>query len=171
MKMVDQRAASGRSTASDGMRVAFEEHYTGLLRLSALLCGRADIAEDLVQEVFVRVADRIDHLAPDDIGPYLRKTAANLWKNRLRRLALERRPRPHSPVVSTHPFDAVEDRDVLWRAIKKLPDRQRICLVLRYYEDLREREVADALGCSIGTVKSQTSRALRRLRREIENET
>jgi len=62
------------------------------------------------------------------------------------------------------------DRAVLRSAVLRLPRRQRACVVLRYYEDLPEREVASLLACSIGTVKSQTSRALARLRKEFDGE-
>jgi RNA polymerase sigma factor (sigma-70 family) len=64
----------------------------------------------------------------------------------------------------------IEERDAVWQAILRLPARQRACLVLRYYEELTEQETADILRCSVGTVKSQTSRALSRLRRELHNE-
>jgi RNA polymerase sigma factor (sigma-70 family) len=59
---------------------------------------------------------------------------------------------------------AVDERDALWRALGRLPKRQRAVVVLRYFEDLPEATVADILGCSVGTVKSQASRALEKLR-------
>ena len=62
----------------------------------------------------------------------------------------------------------LDDREVLWSALVGLPDRQRACLVLRFYEDLSEREVASLLGCSIGSVKSHTHRGLKRLRKDVE---
>lgn len=115
----------------------------------------------------MRVAGRLDGLGDEEIGPYLRATALNLWKNRLRRLALERR-RPTQPARSDEL--AFEEKDEVWAAVRRLPARQRACLVLRYFEDLTERETADLLGCSVGTVKSQTSRAIERLRRELGDE-
>jgi RNA polymerase sigma factor (sigma-70 family) len=66
------------------------------------------------------------------------------------------------------PGTNVEEHDAVWAAIARLPPRQRACLVLRFYEDLSERDVADVMGCSVGTVKSQTSKGLARLRGVVE---
>jgi RNA polymerase sigma factor (sigma-70 family) len=60
----------------------------------------------------------------------------------------------------------VDQRDEVWRALGRLPRRQRAVLVLRFFEDLSEAEIAEVLGCSVGTVKSQASRALAKLRRD-----
>lgn len=157
--------AAERPSMQEAMRVAFERHYLPLLKLSIALSGRQEAAEDLVQEAFVRSASRITELAPDEVGPYLRRAVVNLWKNRLRRFAIEARnaislarPEPESAAP-------MEERDLMWKALMQLPSRQRACLVLRFYEDLPEPEVARVLGCSVGTVKSQTSRGLAKLRR------
>lgn len=146
------------------LRQAYVAHAGGLLRLCILVTGRQDVAEELVQETFLRAAPALSRLADEEIGPYLRATSMNLWRNRLRRLALERRVRP---LKRADPQVSVEDRDVVWSAIRRLPARQRACVVLRYYEDLTERQTAAVLRCSVGTVKSQTSRALAFLRREL----
>jgi RNA polymerase sigma-70 factor (sigma-E family) len=139
-----------------------------LLRLCVLLSGDRHVAEDIVQDVFVKVAPRIDEVSAERVGSYLRKVAVNLWKNRLRSLVRERRARGRTVIETVAGGVGREDRAVLRAAVLGLPKRQRACLVLRYYEDLSEREVASVLGCSIGTVKSQTSRGLARLRRELE---
>lgn len=155
--------------AQEALRAAYEEHYVPLLRLCILLSGNRQVAEDIVQDAFVRVTPRIEEVPTDHLASYLRRVALNLWKNRLRSLTRERRARDRTAVV--HVIDPMgEDRAALWVAVLRLPKRQRACLVLRYYEDLPEREVAAVLGCSIGTVKSQTSRALTRLRKEFEGE-
>ena len=148
------------------LRQAFEEHYVSVVRFCVLLSGRPDVAEDLAQESFVRLATKIEGLDVEKVGPYVRRIAVNLWKNRLRRAAVElrHRPRAEDPVSSS---SGVEERDVVWTALKRLPVRQRACVVLRYYEDLPEKDVAATLGCSVGTVKSQTSKALARLRKEF----
>jgi RNA polymerase sigma-70 factor (sigma-E family) len=157
--------ASGRAR----LRAAFEEHYQPLVRFCALLAGDPFTAEDLAQEAFVRVAERIERGGVANVGAYLRRTALNVWKNRLRRLMVERRARARRPERPVEPASP-EDRDLLWTAVRRLPPGQRACLALRFYEDLSERETAEVLGCSIGTVKSQTSRALARLRKELSDE-
>lgn len=116
----------------------------------------------------MRAATTIARLPDDEIRPYLRTTVMNLWRNRLRRLAIELRHREDRPGEVDSP--GFEERDALWRSIRSLPPRQRACVVLRYYEDLTEQETAATLGCSVGTVKSQTSRALSRLRRRFIDE-
>jgi RNA polymerase sigma-70 factor (sigma-E family) len=158
-----------RTLGPDALRSAFEAHYVRLVRFCALLTGDAHVAEDLAQEAFVRVAERIDRVDAAKVSAYLRRTAVNVWKNRLRRLALERRARGRAADRPSEPSPA-EDRDVLWAAVRRLPPGQRACLALRFYEDLSERETAGVLGCSVGTVKSQTSRALAKLRKELSDE-
>ena len=163
---MDEVEAAKRPLMPDAMRVAFERHYLSLLRLSIALSGRKETAEDIVQEAFVRSAPRITQLEPGEVGPYLRRVVVNLWKNRLRRLAVEARnvlPATREP----DPGPPLEERDLMWRALMGLPIKQRACLVLRFYEDLPEPEVASVLGCSVGTVKSQTSRGLAKLRKVV----
>ena len=160
-----QDVATDAGFVGEPLRAAFEEHYSRLVGLCFLLTGRRDMAEDVAQEAFVRLATRIHGLEPEAVGPYVRRIAVNLWKNRLRRMALEVRHRREAPPPGGR--TAFEDRDELWTLVKGLPPRQRACVVLRYYEDLSEGDAAAALGCSIGTVKSQTSKALARLRKEF----
>jgi RNA polymerase sigma-70 factor (sigma-E family) len=152
----------------EALQAAFERHYVRLLRLSILLVGSREAGEDLVQEAFIRAAPRLGQLGPAEVGPYLRATTLNLWKNRLRRAAVERRHRS-STRTEAYGEVALEDRQAIWRVVQQLPDRQRACIVLRYYEDLSEREVAEVLGCSVGAVKSHSSRAIARLRKELEH--
>jgi RNA polymerase sigma factor (sigma-70 family) len=101
------------------------------------------------------------------VWPYLRRIAVNLWKNRLRRLALEARHRNAEPATAPDPDP---ERTAVWTAVQTLPARQRATVVLRYYEDLTEAEIARVMGCSIGTVKSQTAKALTKLEQELADE-
>ena len=146
-------------------RSIYERCYRPLVRMCALIVGDQATSEDLVQDVFVRGAVRICELEPDAAMPYLRRSVANACRNRSRHQRVEQRVHPRLIEVAPGVSTVTEDRDEMWGAITRLPFRQRACLVLRYYEDLSEREAAAVLGCSIGTVKSQTSRALRSLRR------
>lgn len=133
--------------------------------MSVLVSGSHEAAEDLVQETFTRAATRLGTIPEAEQWPYLRTAALNIWRNRSRRLSLERRWRPSEPEP---PALSYEDADEVWEAVRRLPARQRACLVLRFYEDLSERDAAEALGCSVGTVKSQTSRAIAHLRKELD---
>jgi len=159
--------ATEAPSTSDALRAAFDRHGASLFRLCILLTGRRDEAEDLVQESFVRVASKVEALAEEATWPYLRRIALNLWKNRLRRMVIEARARRRGDFGSSSQAWSFEDRDRVWVAVLRLPPRQRACVVLRYYEDLTERETAAVLRCSVGTVKSQSAKALARLREAL----
>ncbi|MGC4937131.1 SigE family RNA polymerase sigma factor [Kribbella sp. DT2] len=142
---------------------------TRLLRTAVLLTGDRQAAEDLVQEMFERVYVRWRWIrgAPE---PYARRTLTNLVANRWRR----RSRKPETALAEGYEIptpdstDQYAVRDQLLTALQELPPRQRAVVVLRYYEDLTELQTAEALGCSVGTVKSQTSRALKKLREATE---
>ncbi len=138
----------------------------GLVRFCLGLTGETGTAEDLAQESFVKVAGRIQEVNPSKRGAYLRRTALNTWRKRLRRLSIERRhAKTQEPdLESSDPSEAM----AIWGAVLALPLKQRACIILRYFEDLSERDTAETLGVSIGTVKSHTARALRKLRQELE---
>jgi RNA polymerase sigma-70 factor (sigma-E family) len=137
---------------------------TALLRTAYLLTGDRGHAEDLLQQVLERVARRWSSIS-DSPEAYVRRALANAAVNRRRR----RRPVEvelldrHDGVAASGPA-AVDLRDQLVRGLLQLPSRQRAVLVLRFFEDLSEAETAATLGCSVGTVKSQASRGLDRLR-------
>jgi RNA polymerase sigma-70 factor (sigma-E family) len=158
-----KEAATDAPPTTDRLRLAFNRYGVALLRLCTLLTRRREDAEDLVQESFIRLAPKLEGLGEDMVWPYLRRIAINLWRNRLRRLALEIRVRERGDLDPRSMGSAFEDRDQVWAAVLDLPRRQRACVVLRYYEDLTERETAAVLGCSVGTVKSQTAKARARL--------
>jgi RNA polymerase sigma-70 factor (sigma-E family) len=161
------RTADGRSV-TESLREAFEEYGSPLYRLCVLLLGRREGAEDLMQESFVRLAPKISSLREEIVWPYLRRIAVNLANDRFRKAALDLRVRRAETVQVDHPDLGVAHE--VWEAVRRLPSRQRACVVLRYYEDMTERQIAETLGCSPGTVKSSTSRALDRLRKELGDE-
>jgi len=134
-----------------------------LLRTAYLLCGDRGHAEDIVQTALLRTARRWSS-ARREPEAYARRVVVNLAKDRWR--AMGRRPgeAPLEADVAVPVTDGVADRDQILRAARQLPAGQRAVLVLRYFDDLSVADTAAALGCSTGTVKSQTARALERLR-------
>src|SRR5512132_2296819 len=153
--------------AADRLEEAYVRNAPAALRLAYFLTGDRDSAQDLVQDAFVRVCARMRHLhAVDDLDSYLRRTMVNLFTSALRRRKIERawlvrqRATPNA-VASNH--DPTE-RDEMWRALQRLPVRQRAALVLRFYEDLSESEAAQVLGCSTRALNSLVTRARQALR-------
>jgi RNA polymerase sigma-70 factor (sigma-E family) len=138
-----------------------------LVRTAYLLCGDRGHAEDLVQTALLRTARRW-RSARHEPEAYARRVVVNLAKDRWRHLARRPGETPLESVGDTvaavEVVDGLLDRDELLRATQQLPAGQRAVLVLRYFDDLSVEDTAAALGCSTGTVKSQTSRALDRLR-------
>jgi RNA polymerase sigma-70 factor (sigma-E family) len=148
----------------------YERHAGSGMRLAFLLTGDRTQAEDLLQEAFVRCVGRFRYLRiPDAFDAYLRRAIVNLHTSGLRRKRLERahlaRERGAGLRVATMPD--VAQREDLWQRLTALPARQRAALVLRYYEDLSERETADVLGCSPAAAKSLIARGTQALRGEI----
>jgi RNA polymerase sigma-70 factor (sigma-E family) len=138
-----------------------------LLRTAFLLCGGdRGAAEDLLQEVLERAYPRWRRIRGKP-EPYLRaalaNAAANRWRSRSRRVSEVPLERASPPTRPGHEQQIV-DEDELLRALRGLPPRMRAVLVLRFFDDMSEADVAKALGCSAGTVKSQSSRGLARLR-------
>jgi RNA polymerase sigma factor (sigma-70 family) len=131
-----------------------------MVRLARLLTGSFEIAEELVQEAFMKL--QLSPTVAQNPDSYLRTVVTNLSWGYLRRLRLERALRPDDRIVVPAP-----DIDETWAIVCRLPFRQRAVLALRYYEDLPEAEIADILGCRIGTVKSAHHRALATLRRQL----
>lgn len=150
-----------------GERRAFESFVSAssdrLLRTAYLLCGDRGHAEDLVQTALLRTARRW-RWARQQPEAYARRVVVNLAKDRWRQLSRRPQETPIESDVRLEDPDGLLDRDELLRAARALSPGQRAVLVLRYFDDLSVEETAAALGCSTGTVKSQTSRALDNLR-------
>ncbi|MFC0029710.1 SigE family RNA polymerase sigma factor [Micromonospora chaiyaphumensis] len=136
-----------------------------LLRTAFLLTRDWALAEDLLQTALARAWEawrRID----GDPEPYVRRIIVNAYASSWRRRWWGELPTADLPEATAEadPHAGLDDRDRLWRALGRLPRRQRAVLVLRYFEDLSEAEISEVLGCSVGTVKSQASRAVAKLR-------
>jgi RNA polymerase sigma-70 factor (sigma-E family) len=151
---------------ADASFVAFvESAWQRHLRLAMLLTGDRWQAEELLQDSLFRMYERWRRLSEhDDLHAYLRRVLMNnhtsMWRRRRRESLVAEVPDRAAPIRP----DSHADVDELRRALKTLPSRQRAVVVLRLYEDLPERQVAQVLGCSVGTVKSQYARALEKLR-------
>jgi RNA polymerase sigma-70 factor (sigma-E family) len=156
------RAAPGTTSASSDFSEFYKQSWAGAVRLAALLTQDARVGEDLAQEAFARVFPKWSHV--DNPNAYLRAAVVNACRSWQSRRITERAKLPLVATASSTELGF----DVLADAVAALPYRQRAALVLRYYEGLSEAEIADALGCRPGTVKSLTSRALAALRKGIE---
>jgi len=139
--------------------------WPGLVRLAFSLTGDRWLAEDITQTALARayVAWRRVSRA-DDPDAYLRRILVNASHRRFRRHRVTEQPGdpPDTPVEG--PADLVGERAALLTALQQLPPRQRAVVVLRYWEDLTDAQIGATLGCSPGTVRSQLSRALAKLR-------
>jgi RNA polymerase sigma-70 factor (sigma-E family) len=145
--------------------VAFvRAHQHKLVRRAYLVCGEQQMAEDLVQDALVKLALRWRHLRDGEPEAFLRtviyRDAVSWWRRRRREWLTDAPPERDSPPGGGD----VDLRVAFQRALGRPTTKQRAVLVLRYFEDLTEARTAEVLGVSIGTVKSQTNVALRRLR-------
>jgi RNA polymerase sigma-70 factor (sigma-E family) len=147
----------------------FEEFVAGrgqaLQRFGYALTGDWALAEDLLQTALARAYPRWSRVQQDDPEGYVRKIMLNTWSSWWRRrwrgeLPTERLPEAAGP----DSYAAIDSRQLLRAALAQLPARQRAVVVLRYHQDLSEAQVAELLGISVGTVKSQAARALASLR-------
>ena len=141
--------------------------WPALVRYATALCGDPTEAEELVQSALVRVALRWPFVRDkDNPDGYVRRAIVNGYLTTWRRLRSRETSVAEPPelVVEGDVAAGVDDLMTVRRALAGLPPRQRAVLVLRYLEDRSEQETAELLGCSVGTVKSQASKALAKLR-------
>lgn len=156
--------------------VTYEEfagsRLSALLRYAVMLTGDPASAQDLVQETMVRVQLNWRRVtASDSPDAYVRRILTNQFIEQRRgswwRRVLLRADPDETAVIRADHADASAERDRMWSLLARLPRRQRAALVLRYYEDLPDREIAEILGCAVGTVRSSISRGLGNLRAEL----
>ncbi|MFE2375565.1 SigE family RNA polymerase sigma factor [Streptomyces sp. NPDC059398] len=166
----DDAMASG--TTVDHLTETYRAHYRSLLGLAALLLDDTASCEDVVQEAFIRVHSARKRVRdPEKTLAYLRQTVVNLSRSALRRriigLKLLSKPMPDMASAEEGAYDLLE-RDALKKAMRNLQRRQREVLVLRYFGDMTEAQVAEALGISLGSVKAYGSRGIAALRVAME---
>jgi RNA polymerase sigma-70 factor (sigma-E family) len=173
---VEEAAVPGRPRRTErgdpgGIEDLYRRHAPDAVRLAYLMTGNAQLAQDLVQEAFVRLGWRLLRLRrANAFGSYLRKTVVNLARTHFRRERTERAALARSTTPRPDWGADVADREAMRHALRLLPSRQRVAVVLRFYEDLSYEQIADIMRCRIGTVGSLLSRAMETLRSEMEDE-
>jgi len=150
----------------------FRDEATRLVQMARWFVDDRTAAEDLVQEAFIKLSTSLHRIRdPDRAAAYLRAIVINLARDHNRRglVSLRHRPPAHPDERSAedHAGDHAETAEVL-DALRRLPRRQRDCLVLRYYLDLPVAEVASTLGLSVNSVKTHLARGLKRMSLELE---
>jgi RNA polymerase sigma factor (sigma-70 family) len=165
--VADEPGASVSGVAADGFARLYASEHKRLVRTAFLLTGSRAVAEDLVHDAFVRAQGRVG--AADRPGAYLHATLANLCRRYLRRQGLEARVRSVLATTSK-PDRADATGDHLFDSLASLTPPQRSVLVLRYYLDLPDSDIASTLGCPEPTVRSHASRGLAQLRKVIRDE-
>lgn len=167
---MDTGTTSGRVTDFESWLVAREP---ALQRLARLLTGDEHAAQDLVQTSLAKLYLAWDRLSDHhQVDAYARRILVNEHRTAWRRPWRRREVLTDEPPDRGRDPDASYDgeREAVWRFVATLPPRQRAVIVLRYYEQLTETEIADVLGISVGTVKSQASRAIAALRARLPEE-
>ncbi|MFC5818196.1 SigE family RNA polymerase sigma factor [Nonomuraea harbinensis] len=143
-----------------------EDAWSRLLRTAYLLTRDWALAEDLVQTALLKVWLAWPRVRQEREA-YTRKIVFNVyvswWRRRWRQVELPSGEPPDRTETADRMGEA-DERETIWRALGRLPARQRAVVVLRFFEDMTEAQAAETLGCSVGTVKSQTSKALAKLR-------
>ena len=151
---------------ADPLAALHREHYASLVRLASLVLGDVGLSEQVVQDAFVKLHLRWGGLRQLDRAPaYLRSSVLNAARSQLRRRKVRDRHearRTVAPTVATPEASAVAgaEHERIVAALRRLPQRQREALALRYFLDLREAEIAAAMGVSAGSVKTHVHRGL-----------
>jgi RNA polymerase sigma-70 factor (sigma-E family) len=158
--------------ADAALTALYTAHYRSLVRLASLLLDDVGASEEVVQDAYVKMHGAWRRIRePEAAIGYLRTTVLNLARSRLRRRQVAQKhapkPMPDGPSAEQGALDRLE-RDRVVQALRELPTRQRECLVLRYYGDLSEAQIAEAMGISTGAVKSHASRGMAALRTVLE---
>jgi RNA polymerase sigma-70 factor (sigma-E family) len=165
--------SSARVAAHDATLVdLYRAHYSSLVRLAALLLDDVGTSEEVVQDAYVKMHGAWGRIRePEKALPYLRTTVVNLSRSRMRHRQVAERhaPRPMPDAASAEEGAVtLAERAAVVTALRALPAKQREALVLRYYGDLTEADIATAMGVSQGAVKSHLHRGKAALARHLE---
>ena len=152
----------------------FEAHHDEVVRLAYLLCGDVELAGDAAAEAFARTYQQWQRGQVGHVPGYVRRVAINYVNSHFRRQARSRRAHirhgPQWPAGAPSPSEQTIDAQHARWLIRQLPSRQATAIVLRYWQDLSHAEIAEAMDCPLGTVKSLLARGLARLREAAELE-
>ena len=162
MRPTEELVAAGLTPAADdgSFEWLYRAEYAAMVRVAALLVGGGGQAEEVVQDAFAKVYQRWGRM--ERPGAYLRAAVVNGARDVLRRRRVALRRPPDPAPASAEPPDHLSD------ALQSLPPKRRAAVVLRYYADLPEAEIAAVLGVRPGTVKSMLHRSLNQLREVVE---
>jgi RNA polymerase sigma-70 factor (sigma-E family) len=174
-KPVVEQSPSPVGIGSVDLRALYTAHWRYLVRLAVLLVDDVASAEDVVQDAFVALHKRSGSLRdPDAALAYLRASVVNLARSVLRRRQVARKhlkvAEPEATVAADHAVLLRDEHRAALAAVRNLPRHQREVLILRYWSGLSEREIAQALGISAGSVKSAASRGLAALQKVLGGE-
>ncbi len=161
-------SAQSLSSASQRLEELYRDNYSRLVHIARLMVGSTQVGEEIVQEAFVKVHRVMQRKGEKLHNPpaFIRTVVVNLCRNEHRRKAVERK---YAPKLRTDGVTHVAPGDEMRDALLKLSSRRRAVVVLRYYEDLSESEIAEALGMPAGTVKSTLHRGLGDLRAALQD--
>jgi RNA polymerase sigma-70 factor (sigma-E family) len=157
---IERRSSGAPDPSADDLAQVFQDRYEPMVRLAYLVTADRGAAEEVVQDAFLALHRHWGNV--DQPSAYLRTAVVNGCTSWGRRQTLARERQTAGP--ESTPFVA----DEMWDALKRLPERQRTAIVLRYYADLPEAEIADLLQCRRATVRSVIRRGIAALRKEIE---
>ena len=168
---MDGHVSATTTTPVPHLPALYDEHYRSLVKLASVYVDDVESAEEIVQDAFVKLMTGRYQVEPGKEGPYLRSIVLNGARSMLRKRRVRRTkvPEPPGPVAAAEEGGVERaERERMLAMIRELPAKQAAVLVLRYYFDLSEQEIAETLDIAPGSVKSHAHRGLRKLRKKME---
>lgn len=165
--MTDRSSATRIETRGwpDGFDEFYRTNYAGMVRLASLITMRQSVGEEIVQEAFVAVAARWGDVGKPE--PYLRSAVINNSRTAVRRSRRERLVDAPPDAFTDGDIDVPEDMKQVWKSLGRLSSRRRTAVVLRFYEDLDDHQIATLMDCRPATVRSLVHRATKQLRKAL----
>jgi RNA polymerase sigma-70 factor (sigma-E family) len=172
---LERRGVPGVSTrvAASALSTLYDQHYRSLVKLASMYLDDLESAEEVVQDAFVKLLTGRYRVEVGKEASYLRSMVLNGARSLLRKRRVRRLNRPEPPGLVAAAEEggvAQTEREHLLRLVRALPPKQAAVLILRYYLDLSESDIADTLGIAPGSVKSHAHRALSKLQAQLEGD-